>query len=269
MSSAVLMLHSTGTMPSMWRPYADTVAPLGEVLTPAHRGYPPHAPVARGVTISARDDAEAVVAQIPPRITDVHVVAHSYGGVVALALLPLLQIRVRSLLLFEPVLFATLRAAPDGDVAARAELDAMLADPQFIHDEQAGGSDAWIERFLEFWNRPGAWQRLPPEQQRAMRAIGWKMFQEVRNVSLDDVFDAAQAQRLVSERVPITLAYGMRSPHVARAVVELLARCLPHSQVVALADSGHMAPLAQSALVDDALRAHVQRVLGGDTESRP
>jgi pimeloyl-ACP methyl ester carboxylesterase len=54
------------------------------------------------VTCDASADAREVMKAIPDDAKDIHVYAHSYGGVVALDLLPRLAGRVRSMFLYEP-----------------------------------------------------------------------------------------------------------------------------------------------------------------------
>lgn len=249
----------------MWAPYFPIFAPLGETLALAHIGYPPNAIITRGTTITALDDAEAIIERLSPDITDIHLVAHSYGGVISLELLRLLGARIRSLFLYEPVLFNALMAAPDGDAESRMVLQAMLDDPAFLEIQESAGGEAWIEFFIDFWNRPGSWARMPVDKQNEVRAIGWKMFQEVRNVfshevSLDVVANAG---------IPVTLAYGNRTPRVARAVIDLLVSRVPGAERVEVQGTGHMGPLTHPSLLEEALAAHALRIRETATTHAP
>ena len=256
MTPVTLLLHSTGTMPSMWTPYHAIVAPLGVPVAPSHLGYPPYAPIARGQIVTAHDDARAVIDALPASATDVHIVAHSYGGLVALEIVRQLGPRVRSLFLFEPTLFATVLAAPDATPDARAALVAMTENPAVLHSVATGGDDNGIEFFIDFWNRPGSWQRMPEPQRQLVRALGWKLYQEVRSVFTIDV----AAGLTIGRDVPVTLACGERTQPVARAVVDLMARRIPHAEVTVVNGTGHMAPLTHPALTTTVLQAHVARV---------
>ena len=53
----VLYLHSTGTTPAMWRRVPPAAFGGAVGLAPAHIGYPPNAPLPRGVTCRAEEDA--------------------------------------------------------------------------------------------------------------------------------------------------------------------------------------------------------------------
>lgn len=253
------MLHSTATTAEMWAPYESTVAPLGTPLRPIHIGYPPHAPV-HGQVLTAADDAASVLQQLSAAghgTGPVDIVAHSYGGLVALTLAPLLGTRLRSLFLFEPTLFSSLRPIIDTiDADARAALETFANDPQFLRDDQYGGSEAWIERFIDFWNRPGSWQRIAEAQQAVIRTLGWKMYQEVRSVNGPDALE----NLVLSDTIPITLVYGTRTPPIARAVIALLTERFQHARVMAVEGTGHMAPVTHVAPTRDVLSEHVTYV---------
>jgi len=107
-SAVSVFVHSTGTGPFLWDRIPETVLGGTPKIAPANVGYPPNAPLARGTTTSAKEDAALVLAAIPDTASAVHLYAHSYGGYVALELLSLLGARVASLFLYEPVLFGAL-----------------------------------------------------------------------------------------------------------------------------------------------------------------
>jgi len=253
--ATVLFLHSTGTLPTMYDAVPAEALRGVTVVKPANLGYPPNPPVARGATVTVDDDVRHVAAQLPGD-GPVHVVAHSYGGLVALGLLPLLGARVASLLLFEPVLFGALSRSAEAPPEVVAEAHAFAAHDWFLVDEARGGGDAWLEIFIDYWNRPGSWARMPEPQKAFTRAVGWKMFQEVRAVFRDE-------SRFTDHRVaaPLTLVKAARSPRASRAMVDALARVNPHAVVRDLADTGHLAPLTHPPLFAAAVADHLARVL--------
>ncbi len=249
-----LFLHSTGTGPFMWDTVPDDVVAEGARVMPANLGYPPFEVLERGVKVTLADDAAHVERQLPEG--DFHVVAHSYGGLLALELAERLGARVRSMFLVEPVLFGALAKDETADATAVAQAKEFLAHPWFLHDDAQGGTEPWLEHFIDFWNRPGSWARLPELMRHHNLQVGWKMFQEVRAV----FFDARTFEARVLPPVPVTLVRGERSPVGSREMVTSLARRAPNAQVVELAGTGHMAPLTHAAKVHEALRAHLARV---------
>ena len=259
MSEVALFIHSTATGPFMWRPLLAELPEGVTPLTPVNRGYAPHDLLPRGAAFSVHDEVAHLKAQIPPGTTGLHLGGHSYGGFVALTLAQALAkeggLPVRSLWLYEPVLFGALRqeqAQLSPDVAAQvAELygaDSML-------DEADGGSEAWIERFIDYWNHPGTWARMPEKARAMTRPVGWKMFREVCSVSTEP-----QPFAHYQLEVPVTLVRGERTTPPARDMVSRLAEVNPQAVVETVTGLGHMGLLADPASVRPSLQRHWGRV---------
>ncbi|MFO0594678.1 MAG: alpha/beta hydrolase [Myxococcaceae bacterium] len=251
--ASTLFVHSTGTGPFMWDPIEVPAA--GERLQPANLGYPPHAPLARGTKFTVGDDVRHLLAGLPPGDGPLDVVAHSYGGLLALKLVPHLGRRVRSLCLFEPVMFGALVADPDRAPEAQGEVDRFLAMPWFVDDEARGGTAEWLEVFIDYWNRPGSWARMPELMKTHSLAMGWKMFVEVRSVFRE----SGRYEDNALPAVPVTLAYGERSPVGSREVIRALSARHAHAKVVVMPGTGHMAPLTHPSKVAEVLAGHFAR----------
>lgn len=252
MTSVSLFIHSTGTTPQMWAGVPEEVTAGTVRLAPANLGYPPHAPLGPGDRCDAARDAAALLAALPEDASEVHLYAHSYGGAVALRLLPLLGARARSVFLYEPVLFGALSRDPTADAGARAEADFFAANPWFLEDPDRGGGDEWLHTFIDYWNRPGSFAAMPPAMQQFLRAVRFKMFQEVRSVFHDFTSYDQPALR----GVHATVAVGARSPHASRAMAHALERHNPGVRVLDAGKTGHMGPLTHPPLVHAAMRAH-------------
>jgi pimeloyl-ACP methyl ester carboxylesterase len=254
MSDVVAFLHSTGTNPGMWARLTPLVREV-PVLAPANLGYPPNPPLPRGQTVTVQDDVAHFIVSLPPGTTGVHVVAHSYGGFVGLNLLHDARVRVRSLWLYEPVLYGALAHSPDTQASGEARLgDIFSARPEFL-DPTLGGQDAWLRFFIDFWNRPGAFDGMPEAQREATRQVGWKMFEEVRGTSTDPrPFSAYRTD------APMTLVYGSTTHESTPAMVRALARVNPQAEVEAIEGAGHMAPATRPRLVEASLQKHLARV---------
>ncbi len=258
MSELVVFLHSTGTTPAMWKHVPPSALFGRERLLALHKGYPPGPLLPRGESCGAVDDAEHVLTQIPPGADRIHLVAHSYGGLVALKLFSRLGARVASAFLYEPVLFGALRNDPQSDPSGVAQAKAFAENPWFIFDLARGGTDEWMEVFIDYWNRPGAWRAMPEAARRQTLELGWKMYQEVRSVFYDET-------PFAEIRLPprTTLAMGQRSPPASRAMAVALKRENPDAVLVDVEGAGHMAPLTQPGLVNPELAKHFERLGGG------
>jgi pimeloyl-ACP methyl ester carboxylesterase len=251
--TTVCFIHSTGTTPMMWASMPVERLTGATALLPSNLGYPPNEAMARGTPFLLEQEVEHLWAQLPPA-GPVHLVAHSYGGLVAWKLAPRLGQRLASLLLFEPVHFGSLARSRHADPAAIQEAVSFGGHPTFLTDENLGGGEAWLEGFIDYWNRPGSWARLPEPMKDFSRELGWKMFQEVRWVFRDETPFEAYATK-----APLTLVKGGRSPKASRAMVDELARVNPHATVTELEKAGHMAPLTHAAAASEVLLAHWAR----------
>lgn len=245
---AVLFVHSTGTAPLMWAGVPSEAIGGRAAIFPANLGYPPNDPVPRGTRVAVTDEVAHLLAQVPSDVERLHVVAHSYGATVALAALPRLHGRLASLFLAEPVLFGALAKEPDTDPALVAHYHAF-ADA--LADETNAGTETWLEGFIDYWNRPGSWRRLPEPMREYARSVGWKMFQEVRICfGADTRFDDYRID------VPTTLVVGERTTAHSRAVQQRLARGRANVKLVELTGTGHMAPVTHPALVHAEIAKH-------------
>lgn len=248
---SVLCIHSTGTGPFMW----DFLETKDEKLAPPNIGYPPLEPLQRGVKVTVDDDVRHLLAQLPAD-GRFDVVAHSYGGTIALKALAALGPRVRSIFLIEPVLFGALLHEPAAAPAAVKQVREFIDHPWFINGDEQGGTDAWLEVFIDYWNRPGSWARLGEFMKAHNQLMGWKMFNEVRSVFLN----AGKVTDYPLPGVPVTLVMTERSPFAAREVIKALARHNPHAELVELMGTGHMVPLTHPQKVNEAFAAHLARL---------
>lgn len=256
MTHSVAFLHSTGLGPFMWAPYLPCAGDA-PTRTPFNLGYAPGSELTPPARAGLADDAahlEAALRDGGP----VHLVAHSWGATVALELARRRGLDVRSLWLYEPVLFGAL-AQRTGSLDADTATDLAAVLREFRHaPAYEGGTDGWLRRFVAYWNGPGAWDAMAERARHAMRRVGWKMFQEVRS-TFDDV-PSFEAFRL---DLPVTLVVGGRSPRPARAMSHLLALLLPDARVHALPGLGHMGVLDGGPQVAALLRDHLRSVHGG------
>ncbi|MCY4189993.1 MAG: alpha/beta hydrolase, partial [Rhodospirillaceae bacterium] len=119
-------------------------------------GYGETALLSASVPMTVRDEAQALAAVIHTERPDnrgVHVVGHSYGGTIALALACYWPDLVARLILLEPAPYPLLRAA--GEAAFANEISRH--NQRFIATVRDGGRDAVaMEQYLDYFNNhPG------------------------------------------------------------------------------------------------------------------
>jgi pimeloyl-ACP methyl ester carboxylesterase len=266
MTEHVLFIHSTGTSRALWANVPPEILGGRSALTPANLGYPPNPPIARGTSVTVDDEADHLLRALPAGGERVHLVAHSYGATIGLVLAdrPALRERLASIFLAEPVLFGALIADEDGEIrqhdpeAVRTAYERFEQESTFL-DPVRGGTEEWLAEFVDYWNRPGSWSKMPESLKEPMRAIGWKMFQEV--------LICRGAQRRFRDwrfDVPTTLVYGERTTIHSLAMTRALERTHSGSDiaVIEMKGTGHMAPLTHPEKVHAELGRHLRRIAG-------
>jgi pimeloyl-ACP methyl ester carboxylesterase len=251
----VVMIHSSGMSSRQWRGLAKLLAPTHRAVMPdllgsgATRGWVPRD------TFSIAEDADVVRGVIARLDRPVHLVGHSYGGMLALTVargLPADQ--VRTIAVYEPVAWGVAIDEPGGPVATQL---AAFGDDFFALD--GGGSAAWYRRFIDFWNGDGTWDALPDAQRDAFLAVGAKVFREVRDLC----FERTPAAAYAHITAPTLILGGDRTPAAERRVCEVLAATIPGAEHVTFAGLGHMGILARPDEVNPRIAAHVRAVRSG------
>ena len=224
-----------------------------EAAAVASLGYPPSRAIAHGETVRVSDHVAHLCAALP--MEPFHLVAHSFGGFLALKLLlstdaaaVAVTSRVLSLWVWEPVLFGALARTAGG------EGDPLVGRSWLVEDEARGGNDEWLGHFVDYWSGEGAFAKIPESMRAPMRTLGWTMFQEVRATARDE--SPFEAYRVPC---PLTLAYGSRSPAASRAMIAALATANPHAVVDSREGLAHMAPAGRPREVVPSIEAHLRR----------
>lgn len=230
----MVLLHASGLGRAQWGPVAPRLADRYRVLAPDLLGTGESAPWPDPDHFSLAAEDAVVDAVLTHAGEPVHLVGHSYGGLLALRAAERAPSLVRSLSVYEPVAFGVLDGRdPDG-----VEDLARSVDPSFL-DPATGGDPTWVARFINFWNGADAWESLAPARQAALIASGRKSFLEVRALLTESAgaFDV---------RCPTLVMTGTRSPRSARGVCRVLAAMIPDARLHVFEGAGHMGPIEEA-----------------------
>lgn len=232
----VVCLHSNASSSAQWRSFAELVADRYRVFAVDGHG------VGRSPEWPADEaaDLEREVDLIEPVLDRAgnafHLVGHSYGGAVALLAAARHARRVRSVVVYEPTLFA-LVAGQDPAASPAAGIWRAASDAAAAVDR--GDLAVAAQRFVDFWSAEGAWEAMPPARQDAviapMHAVGrWRDATFARTLSLGTFRRVA---------APVLLMWGERSPESSLSVARLLAATLAAVTTAPQPGLGHMGPV--------------------------
>jgi pimeloyl-ACP methyl ester carboxylesterase len=224
------------------------------VLAVDLQGYGGSAPWDPGVPLRLEDEfgpLRAVLACAGG--APVHLVGHSYGGMLALRLaLADPAPPLRSLTLIEPPAFWLLREAGARGLYAEAR---ALADG-FVRDFDAGDVAGAVAPCMDFWGGAGAWAALPQAVRSYAIATAGKGRREWA-IGLGDDGTGVLLADLGRLRASTLLVRGEKTNAVARGIVDLLHAAIPGAIVVEIPGAGHMSPISHPQAVNAAIAAHL------------
>jgi pimeloyl-ACP methyl ester carboxylesterase len=236
----VLLLHGSASSGAMWTPVINVLKSRFRVLAPDLIGYGRTDAWPSEFEFGLDDEVgliEPLVGNEPP---GAHVVAHSYGGVVALQLARSGRVALRSLTLIEPVEFHVLRAASDQE--AWSEVHGF--GERYVARIAVGDTETALREFVDFWSGAGAWDAMEEPGRAQMRRAAAKMVLDFRATFADPGPDPWS-----HIRVPVRLLTGDRSPLPVRRIAAILARRLPSASLQVVAGADHFLPTTHHELL--------------------
>ncbi len=236
---AIVCLHSSTSSSRQWKKFVDLLSGEYQVIAPDLYGYgdSPHWSVEQ--TLSLSDELELLRPVFDGIGGPFHLIGHSYGAAVALAAAFTYPNRIRSLVLYEPVLFNLLLEADSESPPAR-EIRAVRDDVR-LSVERNDCHDAG-RRFVDYWSGGHAWDKMEDWQR---EAVARRMPKVVAD------FDAVMGHTVGISTyrtldIPTLLLYGVRSPASTRAIAQCLWESLPRIEVRGLLGAGHMGPVTHA-----------------------
>ena len=256
----IVCLHSSTGSSAQWRDLQGALAQRWEVLSPDLYGHGRSPAWPEDVASTLHVDADAVAALAGIASRPVHLVGHSYGGAVALRIALRHPQRVRSLTLYEPVVFGMLKELAPADPAL-GEIEEVAASVASLVRAGCLGDAGRV--FCGYWGGARAWGQMTDEQR---QAVAMRMPAVPRH--FDACFGARWDARLLQHlRMPVLLMHGSATRASARRVADLLAGALPQVQRVEFGGAGHLGPLTHRETVTRWMLTHIDpRLAAAETQ---
>jgi pimeloyl-ACP methyl ester carboxylesterase len=252
--------HSSTASSGQWRALVKRMSGQYRLMAPDHVGYG-LTPTYPGVIPLAKLEVAIIEALLRLAAEPVHLVGHSYGGMVLARAAIRIPDRVRSLTLIEPTLFYLLAAF--GLEGEHAEI-AAVAD-RVARCIEAGDADAAGRGFIEYWVGPGGYDAMDPKLREAVRAGMPKVSIEFPT---GFVPNGAEPDALKALRMPIQLIGGARTTTAARGIMKVLRRLFPNAVYREIAGGGHMCPVTHADAVNELIVEFVDRKTGRGRSDR-
>jgi pimeloyl-ACP methyl ester carboxylesterase len=248
----VICLHSSMSSSRQWDGLTNRLQPACRVIAPDLHGYGNGPEWIGGPAFSLDREVALLDDLIDTLDGPVHLVGHSYGGVVALAAAQTFARRIASLTVYEPVIFSALftRAAE-----RTATLEVCRLIEEILRAYLSGDLFAAARRFVDYWSGAGAWDAIPVEKKHGLsQKIPTVLANFEALVSAPDLLAG-----LADLRMPTLCLTGRESPAPVNAISELLQRELPWASTHRFPAMGHMGPITHADIVNERIAAFIQR----------
>lgn len=226
----ILFVPGSYSTPAAWRPVQSHLTQEFAFFATSLSGYGQSRERRSQEDISLTPQIDLLSEVIEKIGKPVHLVAHSFGGLVSLGFLETAPETVLSVTFFEANPLGLLKLEGENDLDA--ELQAMIAG--FQAQVKARDPNA-AKTIIDYYGGEGFFDALP-ENVRAyctatakVNALDWQTGMSYR----------PDAQHLSAIECPITLAYGSNTTAAMKTITHHLGRYLPKAQICEVKDAGH------------------------------
>jgi pimeloyl-ACP methyl ester carboxylesterase len=227
MTQPVVLIHGSPGAPNAWKGVIKALGESAMVITP---GLPDHNQPHPAQRRETTEMAATIADSLGPQPDGIALVGHSFGGNVALHIALAGKVKVVALVLVEPVELATLPVLGEG--AAYNEAKTLF--DSYVSKAKVGEANA-VGILIDFWFGAEAFGRMPEPVQGFLRS---QVLVNVRDVEATFREQHSRAS-LAALTMPITIAYGTKSPAVAKLVAECLAATVTNGRSAPLDGADH------------------------------
>lgn len=254
--TAVILVHSSSSASGQWRALIGLLQGRFRCLAPDLVGYGRTDAWDPDRGSELYDDELAILNHLIDAAGEpVHLVGHSYGGMLAtLATLNRPQ-DVRTLTVIEPTLFTFLRET--GETEAFADIEGVARRTRELTLQ--GEHEAAARAFLDYWVAPGALDAMPGPTRAAVVATmdklrhEWPFWRDMKLPGLDDLRAIA---------CPVLVVRAERTTLAASRTVDVILPVLENAEYAEIDGAGHMSPLTHPHKVNPVIQAFLAKHAG-------
>ena len=246
----VVLLHGSASNSALWRHTKGALQTRYRCIAPDLIGYGSPAAWPQQAAFGLDAELRAIEPSLRCCADTLHLVGHSYGGVLALHLALADPERVQSLTLIEPVFFAALKYV--GDWSAYFEF--CRVRDEFVTALARGDREAAMRRFVDFWMGNDAWVGLSADIRASMLEAADKI---VLDWQASFAADPGRA-RLCALAVRTLLVRGSDSPRPMRSLVDALHAIMPGSGRTVVEGASHLLPRTHASVLTSAILSNLR-----------
>jgi pimeloyl-ACP methyl ester carboxylesterase len=239
-----------------WQPQLAAFARRFRVLSYSRRySYPnENAVVPDHSVLDEAEDLSALVSNL--QVGPAHLVGHSYGAFAALALALKRPRTARTLVLAEPPVHEWVRAVPGGEQLFSAIVTAVWQPVR--RSLECGDTERALRIFTDGIGGPGYFESLSARA-RAQRIQNIRALRIMMQSS--KAFPGLPRHKVRRLTIPTLIIEGENTAPIHRMVDDELLRCIPRSERVIVAGTGHGTPADKPGAFNEAVLSFLSRAL--------
>ena len=245
---SVVMIHSSASSGRQWQSLSELLGTEFNIVAPDLHGY--GSLVDAAASTGFQDDLALVKDVVGHNESGIHLVGHSYGGLLSIRAALDMKSHIRSLTLIEPVCFHLLEEA--GEHEALAEITDVRT--RQVGLTAAGDNDGAARGFIDYWMGRGAWDAMPETARQAIAGAMPKVAAEWPGAMSPTTCLADYA----SLPIPMMLVCAANTTKAARCVTDLIRQQAKKARYEEISDGGHMAPITRRHKVNAVLADYLK-----------
>lgn len=230
----IMMLHGTASNNSQWSLLAKKLSQLCQVLTPDIPGYDSCKFVLHQNKSSLDSRINPLLNLLDTANGKIHLIGHSFGGLMALRLGELRPYKVSSITLYEPTVIGVFRKNANlNDLTLVAEVKQLA--------EVVANSPPYVamESFINFWHGKHHWKSLSRGVQKNLSTYSDIVTKDFLN-GFEDLY---QPRIHPLFRGKVNVLFGSDTVPIAKRIASKLVEQLPHASLHEITELGHMGPI--------------------------
>ena len=225
----LLLVHGSPGTGDVWNAVRENLSNDFDVAAPTLPGYEDE-PAVSPPPLELAAFAESVETAVAEPESPIDLLAHSFGGVIALRVALRNRVHVRRMILLEPVAIPVLKTAGDGDT-----FEEMRSVFDAYDDRHCSGDPNAVSTMIDFWFGQDAFERLPAPVQSHLQSRTALNLRDVK-ATLREQYTAAE---LAALDIPVLVVCGSKSPQPAHRIASALCELLGNTRIESLADADH------------------------------
>ncbi|QFI37077.1 alpha/beta hydrolase [Moritella marina ATCC 15381] len=230
-NSPIVFIHGSYASTSTWKKIVQQLALTHHCISiklPGHCGMPDPDDFNAPNISTELDIIESVIAELTNQ--PIHLIGHSFGGVVALALALKGSVNITQLTLFEPVSTWVFKSV--GDLDMTAQVNTFIQD----YRESISNNEVYAcGQVIDFWGGKGSFEPLPDFIKDGMKPL---TNNNNRHWSLcENTYHHRSALNALT--IPTKLICGSASNPIAQKIVQYLSHELSNAKQYSITGASH------------------------------